>query len=202
MLNNWTILTIVFLIFYVISVFYFFPTLSYEIYGGIPWSYSYNFTDITVKMNIQNFDNRTWVRTGDLILCTFNVTNLSNKTIVIYHNYSMISPIEKPLGSQEFRLSNRNYIEFTDNVFPSFEGPNQYSFVFQIKNSDSYRLEWMTNTIKWDTEISIFFNKYSQILSFVIGIPAIIVGIRNFKDIYQNNNKKNKTVDFDYYFDC
>jgi len=123
-----------------------------------------------------------WV--NDVIVYSFNITNLTNRTLEINHTLSVVNPIFESFENTSFTLNQGSTISLDrEKVVFKNEGMNEVDIIFNTTDFDMIKVEHYVWTVTRQTENSILFSKYGQILTLIVLIPSTIIAIKNLKDL-------------------
>lgn len=176
----------------VLLVPYFVPTMTMmtpqEEKYLLPWKDTFNLSDFPISMDIEVhnlvFPDRATPLVNDVIVYSFNITNLTNRTLEINHTLCVVSPIFESFKNTSFTVNQSSTISLErEKVVFKNEGMNEVDILFNITDSDRIRIEHYLWAITQQTENSILFSKYGQILTMIVLIPSTIIALRHLKDL-------------------
>lgn len=171
---------------------YFVPTITMETPQDekylLPWKYTWNFPYFSVRIDLEVYDlvfpDRATPWVNDVVIYSFNITNLTNRTLEINHTLSIVNPIFESFENMSVTLENGTTKSLgREKVVFKNEGMNEVDIVFNITDDEYIRVEHYMYTVTRQTENSILFSKYGQILTLIILIPSTIIAIKNLKDL-------------------
>jgi len=175
----------------ILLVPYFVPTMTMptpqEAKYLLPWNYKFNFSDFPVSIDIKVHDlvfpDRATPWVNDVILYFFNITNLTNRTLEINHTLSVVSPIFESYKNTSFTLNQSSTISLDgEEVVFKNEGMNVVDIVFNITDY-SLKVEHYLMAVTLQTEYSILFSKYGQILTLIVLVPSTVIALKHLKDL-------------------
>jgi hypothetical protein len=171
---------------------YFVPTMRMETPQDekylLPWTHRLNISDFPVVIDLEVHDlvfpDRATPWVNDVIVYSFNITNLTNRTLEINHTLSVVSPIFESFENTTVTLDKGATASLDrEKVVFKNEGMNEVYVVFNVTDSDRIKIEHYLWAVTQQTENSILFSKYGQILTLIVLIPSTIIAMKNLKDL-------------------
>lgn len=196
MINRWQMAAIVLIILYVAGVCLFLPlaTLSIIRSPPLPMHEFYNLQYMTIELNIANSANRDHFIAGDLARFSFNVTNTYSRPATFDYNSSVTF-----LGygcHRNFNLDSNQSKNITELLLVSYEGNNGFRFQIVQKIEENQELNYSIPIFLVATslsdELSLYFYKSTFLLTMIVGIPAIIYGVKQFVELGEKKKSEAK----------
>ena len=196
---TWLVLVLGIIVLEILLIPYFVPTITMETPQEekylLPWTYRLNYSDFPVVIDLEVHDlvfpDRATPWVNDVIVYSFNITNLINRTLVINHTLSVVSPIFESFENTTVTLEKGATASLDrEKVVFKNEGINELLIIFNITNSDRIRMEHYIWTVTQQTENNILFSKYGVILTMIVLIPSTIIAIKNLKDLVMKPHDK------------
>jgi hypothetical protein len=198
----WLVLVIVIIAFEIIMVLYFVPTITMptpqEEQYGLPGRYTFiTGSDSPVSIIFEVHDlispDQAIPYVNDPIVYSFNITNLTNGTLEINHTINVVSPILESYVNVNVTVDAGKTVSLNmEKVVLKNEGINEVDAIFNIKNNSSFKMEQYIWAITQQTEDTVLFGKYGEILTLIVLIPSTIIAIKNLKDIISEKPNKSK----------
>ncbi|MCJ7630996.1 hypothetical protein MUP77_01150 [Candidatus Bathyarchaeota archaeon] len=165
----------------------------------LPWKYTCPKTldssiEIALEVHDLVFPERATPLVNDVIVYSFNITNLTNETLEINFRCNVVSPIFEFYGNRIIKLETGKTESIDrEKVVLKNEGVNEIDLLFNITNRyENYKMEHYVWAISQQTENYLLFNKYGQILTLIVLIPSTIIAIKNLKDLVIKSNEKKR----------
>jgi hypothetical protein len=201
--NKWIIFTIVVIIVYFLIVDSLIPLTAITIYSTpsapIIHNRIYPQQNATIVESISDSENTTFFIAGDLAIISFNITNTSSASSNQSETFTYSSSVQYLTWGQNrsFTLSPQKYKNFTEE-FPLSEGQNP--FYFKISETIGYGTyqQDLADTVEatsLSNALTIYIATATFILSMILGIPAICVGIYNFKKVCEKKKPETKETE-------
>ncbi len=188
----WLTLVLITIALEIFLVPYFVPTITMETPQDekylLPWKDTFSFPYSSVRIDLEVYDlvfpDRATPWVNDVVIYSFNITNLTNRTLEINHTLSVVNPIFESFENMSVTLENGTTKSLgREKVVFKNEGINEVDIVFNITDVEKIWIEHYMWTVTRQTENSILFGKYGQILTLIILIPSTIIAIKNLKDL-------------------
>jgi len=189
---GWLVLVLLMVSLEIFLIPYFVPTITVETPQEekylLPWKYTLNMSNFPVMIDLEVHDlvfpKRATPWVNDVIVYSFNITNLTNTTLKINHTLSVVNPIFESFVKTSITLNESSTISlYREKVVLKNEGINEVDMIFNITDSDRIKIEHYLWTVTQQTENSILFSKYGQILTLIVLVPSTIIAIKNLKDL-------------------
>jgi hypothetical protein len=190
-LNRWQISTVILVATYVFLVYMFLPLASLSITQNLPSKYPYNVSGITINETISNLADRDYFIVGDLAVFSFNITNTYGQPATFDYNSSVT--FNQYGWPKSFTLNSYESKNITEELPLNSEGSNGFLFhvVGKISNSvDDLSISQDLKAISISDEISLVSQTSTFILTMIIGIPAIVYGVKEFRELGRKNPTK------------
>jgi len=165
----------------------------------LPWQYIFPTTpdsSIEIALEVHNlvFPERATPLVNDVIVYSFNITNLTNETLEINHICNVVSPVLDFYVNITIKLESGESGSISrEKVALKNEGVNEIDMLFNITNRDeNYKMEHYVWAISQQTENTLLFDKYGQILTLIVLIPSTIIAIKNLKELVIKPTEKNQ----------
>lgn len=177
---------VVILIIYVFFVINFLPipgaiTETPALPNYMPYSGQY----MTLEENVSDSQNLTYFVAGDLAIFSFNITNTANQPATFNYNSSAtyVNYYGQP---RNFTLNPYQSENFTEE-FPLSEGSNGFSFqIIQTMGDITGQYDigpQILQAVSPSYELSFFVSQTTLVLTIILGIPAIIYGVKEFREL-------------------
>lgn len=190
MVNRWQIAAIVLIVVYVIIVYLLLPLASLSLTENLPISNTFNESGMIVNMTISNLADRDYFIVGDLAVFTFNITNILGQSATFDYNSSV--KYGRYGWPQSFTLNSYQSRNITEELPMNSEGSNGFLFhvVETYQNSvDDYSFDQSVKAISISDELSLISQRSTFILTMIIGIPAIVYGVKEFRELGKKSSK-------------
>jgi hypothetical protein len=192
--KNRLIFVLLIIVIEILVVLFLVPTISIQTPQEekylLPWKYTFPKmpdSSITIDLEVHNlvFPEKATPNVNDVIVYSFNITNLTNGTLEISHIVNVISPIFESVENRTILLeSGRTENIEREKVVLKNEGVNEIAVVFNLTNkNEKYAMEHYVWAISQQTENTLLFNKYGQILTLIVLIPSTIIALRNLLEL-------------------
>lgn len=185
--HRWQIAAVVFLIAYVILVILFIPIPVSIGNSPAPPIIENPVVEqyVTIEENISDGRNLPYFVAGDLAVFSFNITNTYNQSVPFNYN-SSVTFLDYYGLPRNFTLDAYKSENFTE-YFPLSEGSNGFRFrIVETIGDSTFQYDigpQIVQAISPSNELSFFIGESTLLLSFIIGIPAIIYGVKEFKEL-------------------
>lgn len=187
-LNRWQIATIALVAIYVFLVYAFLLLASLTLTENLPLPYTRNVGGFTVNGSISNLADRDYFMVGDLAVFSFNITNTYGQSATFDFNSS--ATFNQYGSPQSFTLNSYDSKNITEELPLNSEGSNGFLFhvVGKISNSvDDLTIAQNLKALSISDEISLVSQTSTFILTMIIGIPAIVYGVKEFRELGRKN---------------
>jgi hypothetical protein len=166
----------------------------------LPWNHSFNETSFPINVELEVHDlvfpDRATPWVNDVIVYSFNITNLTDKTFEINHTLNVVSPIFEPLVNTSVMLEGSSSANLNgEKVTLRNEGINEVDITFQVPSGlisyvpppvtsvDNLTIQHYVWTVTQETEDAILFGRYGEVLTLIVLIPSTIIALKNLKDL-------------------
>jgi hypothetical protein len=192
-LNRWHIATIILIIAYLVGVYLALPLASLSVTETLPFHQDYNMGgNFIVNETVTDSSGGDVFIVGDIGVFYFNVTNIVNQpttfdfdSSVRYNQYGY---------PQTFTLNFSQSESITEEFPLNSEGSNGFIFYFVQHlgggSSNNFNLTNSLMAISISENISLIAQKSTFILTMIIGIPAIVYMVKEFRELGKKKEEK------------